>query len=109
MWEESGVKLSRVIIHSSQPWPYPANLLVGVIAQVESKADEQISLKNDPELEDAKWFELEEVREALEIGTSVLGEPPGPMYKEGGLRLLPPKAVANRLMTAVVKGEFWSN
>ena len=24
VWEEAGVKLGRVIIHSSQPWPYPA-------------------------------------------------------------------------------------
>lgn len=24
VYEESGVELSRVVIHSSQPWPYPA-------------------------------------------------------------------------------------
>ncbi|RAL66433.1 hypothetical protein DID88_006124 [Monilinia fructigena] len=33
VWEESGVKLGRVVIHSTQPWPYPANLMIGAIAQ----------------------------------------------------------------------------
>ena len=29
VWEEAGVTLSRVVIHPSQPWPYPANLMIG--------------------------------------------------------------------------------
>lgn len=28
VYEESGVTVGRVVIHSSQPWPYPANLMV---------------------------------------------------------------------------------
>ena len=28
VYEESGVTCGRVVIHSSQPWPYPANLMV---------------------------------------------------------------------------------
>ena len=55
---------------------------------------EQVDLGNDPELEDAKWFTFEEVREALRVGTSGLGEPAGPEYKEGNLRLPPPTAVS---------------
>lgn len=80
--------------------------MIGAIAQVARKEDEEISLKHDPELEDATWFELGEVRDALRIGTSVLEEPAGPMYKEGGLRLPPPTAIANQLISAVVKDEF---
>lgn len=26
-WEESGVTVGRVVLHSTQPWPYPANLM----------------------------------------------------------------------------------
>jgi NAD+ diphosphatase len=37
-------------------------------------------------------------------GTSGLGEGPPEGYKEGGLRLPPQTAIANRLMTAVVEG-----
>lgn len=103
VWEESGVTVGRVVIHSTQPWPYPANLMIGAIGQaVASKED--IDLGNDPELDDAKWFTLEEVKDALVNGTSGLGEPAGPNYKEGGLRLPPRTAIANQLMTAVVSG-----
>jgi NAD+ diphosphatase len=106
VWEESGVVLSRVVIHSTQPWPYPANLMIGAIAQVESAEDEKIKLDNDPELEAAKWFELEEVQEALRVGTSGLDEGAKEGYKEGNLRLPPRTAIANQLITAVVEGGF---
>lgn len=109
VYEESGVTVGRVVIHSSQPWPYPANLMVcsllctndplqltciqiGAIGQTIPTA-ETIDLGNDPELEDAKWFSFDEVREALRVGTSGIGEPAGPGYKEGNLRLPPPTAV----------------
>ena len=94
--------LSRVIIHSSQPWPYPANLMIGAIAQVSDPAHEKIHLLHDPELEDAKWFDVKEVEEALKVGTSALGDKAGPEYKEGGLRLPPPTAIANQLIRAAV-------
>jgi NAD+ diphosphatase len=103
VWEEAGVFLGRVVIHSTQPWPYPANLMIGAIAQALPDGEE-IVLKHDPELEDAKWVDLDEVREALRVGTSGLGEDAGAEYKEGGLRLPPKTAIANQLLTAVVSG-----
>lgn len=106
VWEESGVVLSRVLIHSTQPWPYPANLMIGCIAQVASEEDEKIKLDNDPELEMAKWFSLDEIKEALENGTSGLGDAAPSAYKEGNLRLPPKTAIANQLITAVVQGGF---
>jgi NAD+ diphosphatase len=42
----------------------------------------------------------------LANGVSGLDEPAGSKYKEGGLRLPPATAIANQLMTAVVKGVF---
>ena len=103
VWEESGIHLGRVVIHSTQPWPYPANLMIGAIGQAIPEG-ETIHLGHDAELEDAKWFTAEEVREALRVGTSGLGEEAGSEYKEGGLRLPPKTAIANQLMTAVVNG-----
>lgn len=103
VWEESGIHLGRVVIHSTQPWPYPANLMIGAIGQAIPEG-EKIHLGHDAELEDAKWFTAEEVREALRVGTSGLGEEAGSEYKEGGLRLPPKTAIANQLMTAVVNG-----
>ncbi|KAF2827027.1 hypothetical protein CC86DRAFT_370104 [Ophiobolus disseminans] len=103
VWEESGIHLGRVVIHSTQPWPYPANLMIGAIGQAVPDG-ETVHLGHDAELEDAKWFTAEEVREALRVGTSGLGEDAGSEYKEGGLRLPPKTAIANQLMTAVVNG-----
>ena len=103
VWEEAGVMLGRVVIHSTQPWPYPANLMIGAIGQA-LEDGEKIHLEHDPELEDAKWVEMGEIREALRIGTSGLGEEAGKEYKEGGLRLPPQTAIANQLLRAVVGG-----
>lgn len=80
--------------------------MIGAIAQVTRKEDEEISLKHDPELEDARWVAVEEARDALRIGTSALMEQAGPLYKEGGLRLPSSTAIANQLIAAVVKDEF---
>lgn len=103
VWEESGVKLGRVVIHSTQPWPYPANLMIGAIGQALPDGEE-IHLQHDPELEDAKWFDLETVRKALKDGTSGLDQGPGEGWKEGDLRLPPKTAIANQLLQAVVGG-----
>lgn len=103
VWEEAGVTLGRVVIHSTQPWPYPANLMIGAVAQTVPEG-ERIDLGNDPELDDARWVSFDEVREALRVGTSGLGEEAGPEYREGGLRLPPRTAIANQLLTAVVGG-----
>ncbi|SMR59552.1 unnamed protein product [Zymoseptoria tritici ST99CH_3D1] len=104
VYEESGILVGRVVIHSTQPWPYPANLMIGAIGQAIGGEGERIDLGNDPELDDAKWFAFDEVREALRVGTSGLGEDAGEGYKEGGLRLPPNTAIANQLMTAVCNG-----
>jgi len=126
VYEEAGIIVGRVVIHSTQPWPYPANLMIGAIGQAVPASDvptngtqdtssknpagggvdgeQEIDLGNDPELGDAKWFSFDEVRHALRVGTSGLGEDAGPEYKEGGLRLPPNTAIANQLMSAVTSG-----
>jgi NAD+ diphosphatase len=102
VWEESGVKLGRVVIHSSQPWPYPANLMIGCIAQAEVDGEE-INLGNDGELEAARWFTKEEVKEALVNAVSGLTDPAPETYKEGSLRLPGHTAIANRLIHAAAE------
>lgn len=77
--------------------------MIGAIGQA-IPTGEEVNLGHDAELEDAKWFTLDEIRDALRVGTSGLGEAAGPEYKEGGLRLPPQTAIANQLMSAVVNG-----
>jgi len=103
VWEESGVKVGRVVIHSSQPWPYPANLMIGAVGQA-TPDGETIDLGNDPELEKAVWFTFDEVREGLQNGIAGLDEPAPSTMKEGGIRLPPHTAIANRLIDAVING-----
>ncbi|KAK6339403.1 NADH pyrophosphatase [Orbilia javanica] len=104
VWEESGVTVGRVVIHSSQPWPFPASLMIGAIGEA-LPGKEDIYLGNDPELEGAKWFGFDEVKEALGFTSGLYeGTPVG--YKEGALRLPPKTAIANQLIRAVVLGEI---
>ena len=58
MWEETNVRVADVIYQSSQPWPFPASLMLGFRAVASSH---EIKL-NDGELEDARWFTRKELR-----------------------------------------------
>jgi NAD+ diphosphatase len=59
--EESGVRIGRVRYLASQPWPFPASLMIGCLAEAESEA---ITL--DPEeLEAALWLSREEMAEVM--------------------------------------------
>jgi NAD+ diphosphatase len=62
VFEEAGVRVGRVAYHSSQPWPFPANLMIGLIGEAVTA---EIAI--DPsELEEARWFPREELRAMLE-------------------------------------------
>jgi NAD+ diphosphatase len=51
--EEAGIVVGAVHYHSSQPWPFPANIMLGFYAEA---ATTEVSL-DDGELADARWFE----------------------------------------------------
>ncbi len=63
--EETGVILSKVSYHSSQPWPFPSSIMVGFQAVA---ANRNLSMEND-ELEDARWFTREEIARGLQDQT----------------------------------------
>lgn len=55
--EEAGVQLGAVHYVASQPWPFPANLMLGCRAEALST-----DIRLDPaELEDARWVSREEM------------------------------------------------
>lgn len=74
--EEAGVQVADVAYVSSQPWPFPASLMLGFTARWTSGEPRAA----DAELEDARWFTREEIER---------GE---------GLMLPPPVAIARRLI-----------
>jgi NAD+ diphosphatase len=51
--EETAIEVAAVHYHSSQPWPFPANIMLGFYAEATSTA---ITVDYS-ELEDARWFE----------------------------------------------------
>ncbi|CAA9470277.1 MAG: NADH pyrophosphatase, decaps 5'-NAD modified RNA [uncultured Solirubrobacteraceae bacterium] len=80
--EESGVTVADARYVSSQPWPFPASLMLGFTAVYTGGE----AVAADGELDDARWFTREE------LAAAVAGE--------GELRVPPPVAIARRLIDA---------
>lgn len=89
--EEVGLEVQSISYSSSQHWPFPhSSFMVACHASV-SPAHSQVDVDHS-ELEDARWFSLDEVTRALQVKA-----PPrrgdSPVFW-----LPPPHAVANRLI-----------
>ena len=62
VFEESGIRVGKITYVTSQPWPFPTNLMIGCIAEATSteiKVDEK-------ELELARWFSHDEINLMLQ-------------------------------------------
>ena len=55
--EEAGIKIKNIQYHSSQPWPFPASVMLGFYAEASST---KIKL-DENEVEDVQWFSRKEV------------------------------------------------
>jgi NAD+ diphosphatase len=64
VFEEAGVRVGRVHYHSSQPWPFPASIMLGFYAE---GLTEDITIDTN-ELRDARWFTAAEMREPEKHG-----------------------------------------
>jgi NAD+ diphosphatase len=71
--EEAGVDLTTLDYRGSQPWPYPRSLMVGFLA---TAADDEAARADGEEILEVRWFERDEIGEALAGHSSVLL--PGP-------------------------------
>lgn len=69
--EETGVRVAGCDYHSSQPWPFPASLMLGFTAWAETR---EVSLR-DGELADARWFTPREIVRAVRGGELTLSSP----------------------------------
>jgi NAD+ diphosphatase len=86
LFEEAGVKMTSARIVANQPWPFPSQLMIGLIAEVES-----FDLNIDThEISQAIWFSRDEARQLLsEAGCTRDGVT---------LRAPPPIAIAHHLI-----------
>jgi len=76
--EEAGVRLAAISYRASQPWPFPASLMLGFRA---AAADDAIR-RDGKELADARWFTRAELK----------------ALPEGDLRLSRPDSIARFLI-----------
>jgi NAD+ diphosphatase len=88
--EEVGLRAIAVRYHSSQPWPFPSSMMIGLIADVDGEA---LTLDQD-EIDEAIWLTKEEARRALSGGLE---------RDAGGMIWAPPPlAIAHQLLKAWV-------
>jgi NAD+ diphosphatase len=83
--EEAGIDVREVVYRGSQPWPFPASLMLGYRAVC---APDARPVPQDGELEDARWFTRDELRDAG-----------GWQGGSGPVLLPPPVSIAHRLIT----------
>jgi NAD+ diphosphatase len=70
--EEARLTTLSVRYHSSQPWPFPANLMIGLFAEV-APGD---ATPDQTELEEVRWLTRAELREVLAGRHEVKPPPP---------------------------------
>lgn len=90
VWEESRVRVRRSRYLASQPWPFPGSLMLGFIADAESDVPQTAQ----DELEDARWFNREEVEAALQEDS-----------EDAPLRVSPPLSISRWLIEQWAAGE----
>jgi NAD+ diphosphatase len=87
--EEAGIACGRVNYFASQPWPFPSSLMIGCHTQALSH---EIVVDRD-ELEDARWFDRDEVAAMLL------------RRHRDGLTTPPPVAIAHHIIRAWLENE----
>lgn len=70
VFEEAGVRVGSCRYDSTQPWPFPASLMIGFHAEASDP-----SIRLGEELADARWWEPEEVLQAVQDGRLLIPPP----------------------------------
>jgi len=76
VFEEAGVRVGECDYHSSQPWPFPASIMLGFTAEAEDP-----TIRLGSELAEARWFEVDELVDGLKAGTLGLSSPLSVSYR----------------------------
>lgn len=71
IWEESRIRIRATEYITSQPWPFPASVLFGYLAQAEDGTPQT----EQDELAEAHWFSRDDIRNGLTNGTLQIPPP----------------------------------
>jgi NAD+ diphosphatase len=85
--EEAGIACGRVTYFASQPWPFPSSIMIGCHAEALSDT----IVMDREELEDARWFDREELALMLK------------RQHPQGLTTPPPVAIAHHIIRSFVE------
>jgi NAD+ diphosphatase len=66
VFEESGLRIDRAEYVGSQPWPFPASLMVGFVARVRPDAQAADLHPDGEEILSLRWFSRDELRASLD-------------------------------------------
>jgi len=66
VFEESGLRIDRAQYVGSQPWPFPASLMVGFVARVRSDAQATDVRPDGEEILSLRWFSRKDLRASLD-------------------------------------------
>lgn len=64
VFEESGIRVVDPVYLGSQPWPFPASLMLGFTARVDPERESTLAPDGD-EILDLRWFSRDELRASL--------------------------------------------
>ncbi len=76
VFEEAGVRVIDCDYHSSQPWPFPASIMLGFTATATDT-----TIRVGSELADARWFSVDDLKRGLAQGELVLSSPLSISYR----------------------------
>jgi NAD+ diphosphatase len=65
VFEESGLRVVDPVYLGSQPWPFPASLMLGFSARLDSSV-ENLAVPDGDEILDLRWFSRDELRDSLD-------------------------------------------
>jgi NAD+ diphosphatase len=87
--EEAGIETGDVHYHSSQPWPFPASIMIGCMAEA---LTDEVHIDGN-ELQEARWFDRDEIAEMIEAWHNMRAP-----------RTPPPMSIAHQLCRAWLRG-----
>lgn len=85
--EETGIEIEDLRYQTSQPWPFPASLMIGFEARPKNREIRP----NDAELEDARWFTRSELANCTATPRD-----------QGGIFVPPPHSLAGRMIARFI-------
>jgi NAD+ diphosphatase len=65
VFEESGIRVVDPVYRGSQPWPFPASLMLGFTARVDPEVESTLT-PDGAEILDLRWFSRDELTAALD-------------------------------------------